>query len=277
LKPYYSAHGVDIYHGKASHCLEALEPQRVNLVVTSPPYNLLACYKGPSGLQKRTDKGLRWHERVQREAYWDDRPEPQYQTSQNRFFSRLARKCHPSASLVYNHQPRWKGKVCLHPLQWFCPEGWRLRQDIIWNVCGGTMFNARMFVRMHQYLLWYTRGPIWIWNQECVGFTTIWKISREQRQQGAKGSVVGWPIELPLRCVAALSNPGDLVLDPFMGGGTALIAAAVSGRRAVGSDIDERCCEYAARAVDACSKAGLVEAARGDSAMFELDRLQPRR
>ena len=37
----------------------------------------------------------------------------------------------------------------------------------------------------------------------------------------------------------SLTEPGDYVLDPFMGGGTTIVEAAASGRRAVGSDVNE--------------------------------------
>jgi hypothetical protein len=37
--------------------------------------------------------------------------------------------------------------------------------------------------------------------------------------------------------IEAFSSPGDLVLDPFMGGGTTLVEALATGRHAVGSDI----------------------------------------
>ena len=36
-----------------------------------------------------------------------------------------------------------------------------------------------------------------------------------------------------------LTQPGDYVLDPFMGGGTTIIEAIASGRRAIGSDLNE--------------------------------------
>src|SRR5215208_6671107 len=38
--------------------------------------------------------------------------------------------------------------------------------------------------------------------------------------------------------IECLSLPGDLVLDPYMGGGTTVVEALVSGRRAVGNDIN---------------------------------------
>ena len=42
-------------------------------------------------------------------------------------------------------------------------------------------------------------------------------------------------------------TPGGVVLDPFAGSGTTLVAAKAQGRRAVGIDLSGGCCEIAAR------------------------------
>jgi len=47
-----------------------------------------------------------------------------------------------------------------------------------------------------------------------------------------------FPIELVQRCVLALTNPGDLVLDPFLGVGSTTLASLMHGRRALGFDTD---------------------------------------
>ncbi|AMV37218.1 DNA methyltransferase [Planctomyces sp. SH-PL62] len=59
----------------------------------------------------------------------------------------------------------------------------------------------------------------------------------------------GYPTQKPLalleRIIALASRPGDLVLDPFCGSGTTLVAAAALGRRAIGIDRSEPAVELA--------------------------------
>jgi DNA modification methylase len=47
-----------------------------------------------------------------------------------------------------------------------------------------------------------------------------------------------FPVELVERCVLALTQPGDTVLDPFLGTGASAIAALKHGRNAIGIDRD---------------------------------------
>jgi DNA modification methylase len=55
------------------------------------------------------------------------------------------------------------------------------------------------------------------------------------------------PIALMRWCLAFLPKKVEIILDPFMGSGSTLIAAKESGKQAIGIEIDERYCEIAAK------------------------------
>ena len=62
-----------------------------------------------------------------------------------------------------------------------------------------------------------------------------------------KGHPAPFPLEIPLRLIEMFSWPGEVVLDPFAGTGTTLLAARQAGRRGVGCEISTEYCELAAR------------------------------
>jgi hypothetical protein len=74
------------------------------------------------------------------------------------------------------------------------------------------------------------------------------------------------PIALIRRWIADFTDPGDLILDPFMGSGTVLRAAKDLGRQAIGIEIDRRWCEHAAARLSQAVMPGMGEpvAARED-------------
>jgi len=61
------------------------------------------------------------------------------------------------------------------------------------------------------------------------------------------GHPTGKPVGLFEAFVSDFTDPGDLVLDPFMGSGTTLDACKLLGRQAIGIEIEEKYCEIAAR------------------------------
>ena len=243
MRPYYEHAGITIYHGDCRAVVSSLSS--VDCVVTSPPYNTLAGIpEKPSGLWAKS--GLQFVRAITENGYFDDRDELEYQAEQNALFASIRSVCAPTASLFYNHQIRWRDRVLLHPVEWFRPDGWLLRQEIVWDRCGGMMFNARMFVRFDERILWFVAGEEWKWNQASVGLGTVWRFAPMRQQQG-KEHPVEFPETLPKSCIAATTDLGDVVLDPFMGSGTTLVAAKRLGRKAIGIEREERYCEIAAK------------------------------
>ncbi len=66
----------------------------------------------------------------------------------------------------------------------------------------------------------------------------VWEIPPESARR--VGHPAPFPVELPEQLIRLYTYTDDLVLDPFMGSGSALVAAARLGRRYVGYDLDER-------------------------------------
>ena len=75
----------------------------------------------------------------------------------------------------------------------------------------------------------------------------IWSIPPESARR--VGHPAPFPVELPEQLIRLYTYEGDLVLDPFMGSGSALVAAARLGRRYAGYDLDESYVEIARQRV----------------------------
>ncbi|HEV7863248.1 MAG TPA: site-specific DNA-methyltransferase [Acidimicrobiia bacterium] len=81
-------------------------------------------------------------------------------------------------------------------------------------------------------------------NDEFLDSTLdLWRIPAESARR--VGHPAPFPVELPLRLIELYTYAGDLVLDPFLGSGSAAVAAVRAGRRYAGYDIDP---EYVATA-----------------------------
>lgn len=225
----------------------------VQTVVTSPPYNQMANIgKSATGLWGDKSVGLGFVENWEENGYADDLPEEEYQQQQSELFDLIAQSCAANASLFYNHQLRWRDGNCLHPIEWFKPREWRLRSEIIWDRAGGMMFNARMFCRFDERILWMVRGKEWKWNQDSVGYGTVWRIAKEQN----KSHPVAFPVALPARCIAATTSPQDIVLDPFSGSASTGVAAVQMGRNFIGVERESKYFDAACERIENAQRQG---------------------
>lgn len=146
--------------------------------------------------------------------------------------------------------------------------------EVAWCYYGPGSPGMRQFNRKHDDILWYCKNGKWKFNADAVriahdektlgnfkdglkgsGFIAgeyeipdgkipedWWVMAIAGRYPNDGKKRVGYPTEKPLplleRIINAVTNPGDIVFDCFMGGGTAQTAALKLGRKFIGADIN---------------------------------------
>jgi DNA modification methylase len=121
-------------------------------------------------------------------------------------------------------------------------DGWYLRSDIIWHKpnCQPESVKDRP-TRSHEYLFLFSKSERYSYNSDAVrgpngrNPRSVWEINT-QACNGAHFAT--FPPALVEPCVALASNPGDLVLDPFLGSGTTGLVALKLARRFVGVELN---------------------------------------
>jgi site-specific DNA-methyltransferase (adenine-specific) len=235
---------VTIIHGDFLSVGEDLLPKSsVDLIVTSPPYNVGIDYG----------------------AYKDDLPYNRYIEFTRRWLAKAYALAKPGGRLCLN-VPLDTKKIDSEE-EGFRPiyadlvhaalrAGWHYMSTIVWHKGMIAVPKARSVPEVPYVIapvemiavfykgFWRRRGRPDITSSEYNRWSLgLWNISGE----GAKrvGHPAPFPLELPRRCIKLFSFPGDLVLDPFMGSGTTLVAAALLGRRAIGVELNRQYCELA--------------------------------
>lgn len=163
----------------------------------------------------------------------------------------------------------------------FKEKGLYLRNRIVWTYGHGTHSRNR-FSGRHETIMWFTKSrerTTPVFNLDAVRVPQLypWKTSHKGPNKGrpscnplGKNPSDVWdipnvkhnhvektshpcqfPVALAERLVLALSNPGDVVLDPYAGVGSTLVAAVKHNRQAFGCDIVPEYVETAASRLNA--------------------------
>jgi DNA modification methylase len=84
------------------------------------------------------------------------------------------------------------------------------------------------------------KNPPSVCSVDSVADSNIWTMTAPGGAEKTHGKhPTQKPVALVERCLLASTRPGDLVLDPFLGGGTTAVAALRTGRQCVGIEMDE--------------------------------------
>jgi len=219
----YHDEWISLWHGDAGN-LNFIEDNTIDLIVTSPPYNI-----GP-----KVGKGRVLWGGIDYLDHNDVMLENKYQEWQIDVLNELWRVIRPGGSLFYNHKIRNRDKIGIHPFQWIALSKWTFRQEIVWN--RGSTHNKEMsyFWPNNELIFWLTKGTDKVYlSPEGARMGTVWEFNFEINSDHP----APFPKELPARCIKAASKKGDIVLDPFGGSMTTCHAAREIKRKAIGVDI----------------------------------------
>lgn len=218
--PFFDDGSVTIYRGDNREILGSLAPASVDLLLTDPPYG--QTYRGRYG-QHRPIAGDGYAEAV-----------PLFEAT----LSVAAGLLKPDAHLlVFANADRWAEfrdivvGVAGH------------RNTLIWHKARGGMGDTSgTYARDYEVVIFAALGrrPLRGKRDGSVlqGFPP--PSARARTHPTEK------PVALLERLIEKHAPEGGLVLDPFMGTGSTLVAARTTGRRAVGIELDARYCEVAA-------------------------------
>ena len=255
--------------GNAFEQVPRIPPGSVQLVVTSPPYNVGKSYETRTSLDRYLE------------------PYQQLALDLHEALSDSGNLCWQVGNFVESGE--------IFPLDIYFYEllrdaGFKLRNRIIWHFRHG-LHATKRFSGRYETILWFSKSDEYVFNLDPVRVPSLYPGKRKfkgpergQPSGNPKGKnpsdfwhdvvLEDWessvwdfpnvkanhpektehpcqfPVELVERCVLALSNQGDLVLDPFLGVGSSAVGAVRHGRQFLGFDVDRDYVREARRRLD---------------------------
>ncbi|MGB9607802.1 MAG: DNA-methyltransferase [bacterium] len=229
-----------IFLGDALTILKNLPDEIVDVGVTSPPYN-----KGENKKGWLVD-------RVKYAGASDNLPEALYQAIQIDVLNELYRITKPGGSFFYNHKIRWERGILLHPMDWLRKTKWVIRQEIIWDRMIAANIRGWRFWQVDERIYWLYKPK----GKKLIGeelkpkhalLTSIWRFPPEQKNPHP----APFPLALPIRAIySVMDDRKGVVIDPYCGSGTTLVAAKILGHDFIGIDISPEYVEFARKRLE---------------------------
>ena len=218
-----------LHRGDCLDVMRSMDSESVDLVFTSPPYNLGLTKRG---CMKSGGKQSLWPSSALASGYgnYDDaREHDEYVEWQREVLRECWRLLRDDGAIYYNHKPRVQKGILQTPLE-LNPD-LPLRQIVIWNRNQGFNFNRSFYTPVHEWILIFAK-PAFRLRERGGLATDVWSIKPER----GNPHPAPFPIELPRRAIE--STNAEVIFDPFMGSGSTGVAARQCGRKFIGIELD---------------------------------------
>lgn len=235
-----------VFCGDCLELMKKLDNESIDLIITSPPYN------------------------VQKE-YEKDITKDDYEDMMNNAFVEFKRILKPDGRFCINIPYQMYTKKQTEPFShWYLVmdciknSGLTYRDNITWNqhnsdndTAWGSWKSASSPWLRHQteaIIIGYNkqwkkihRGKSTISRDEFLKYVIdLWSMSTAKKE----GHPAPFPLELPYRCIQLFSYEDDIILDPFIGGGTTAIACIKTNRNFIGMEMSEKYCVITNRCIN---------------------------
>jgi len=252
---------VVLFHGDRLEIMKQLPSGSVKLIVTSPPYNIGKEY------EKRKDLDI-------------------YLAEQEETIKEAVRILSDDGSICWqvgNHIAKDGEVFPLDALIYAIGKklGLKLRNRIIWRF-GHGLHCTKRFSGRHETIVWFTKSDNYTFNLDPIRIPQKYPGKKNFKKNEKYGTLSGnplgknpedvwdipnvknnhpektehpcqFPIELIERLVLSMTNPGDIILDPYLGVGSAICAAIIHNRRGYGSDTTKQYLDIAEKRIKAAA------------------------
>jgi len=242
-EPFFQNETIRIYNADILE-IDCLKEKTIDLIVTSPPYNV----------------GIKYDSHNDTMSYND------YLSFTKRWLDKCYKLIKDDGRFCLNI-PLDKNKggqqsVCADITTIAKQVGWRYHSTIIWNeqnisrrtAWGSWLSASAPYVIAPVEVIVILYKNQWkkisgsrksdIDKKEFMEWTNgVWNFSGESKKR--IGHPAPFPVELPRRCIKLFSFIGDTILDPFLGSGSTLVACGQNNRKGIGIDIEKNYCKLA--------------------------------
>jgi site-specific DNA-methyltransferase (adenine-specific) len=245
------AAGIRLYHGDCFQLLDKIAEKHpegyADMIFADPPYFLsnggITCH---AGRMVKVDKGD-----------WDKSQGPELNHEFNKeWLARCQKVLKPNGTIwvTGTHHVIFSVGFAMQQL------GFKILNDIAWEKPNPPPnLSCRYFTHSTETILWAAKNEKsrHVFNYQAMKrvtgkqMKTVWTMSAPKNAEKAFGKhPTQKPVALIQRFILASSGPDDMVLDPFMGGGTTAIACLMTNRRFVGIEMDAAHISLAIRRTD---------------------------
>lgn len=226
--------------GDAINIMKQIPNESVDLVVTSPPYNLKN--STGNGMSHNTKTG-KWASAALKHGYSnhnDAMPHNEYVQWQRNCLSEMYRTLKNTGAIFYNHKWRVQGGILQdrHDIL----EGFPVRQIIIWKRKGGINFNPGYFLPTYE-VIYLICKPDFKLAPKANAYGDVWEFTQEMNNPHP----AAYPVKLVDRIIK--STNAEIILDPFMGSGTTGVSAIKHNKKYIGIEISKDYCEDAEKRI----------------------------